>query len=187
MYRYYNPHPKGLLTDDCVKRAIVVVTGKSYEAVQRELNAYKKISGAETFNSAKNLCYVEDRLGAEKIIPEESLTAETFCREYPRGRYILAMEEHWSACVDGVIYDVWDCSGNLVNAVYVFRGDNYRAPDLMRQVFRYCCTSEEISETETRIRIYDGNGVFSERIIPSELTKGYILCLRDSNYTYIPL
>ena len=30
MYKYYNPHPKGLSTDDCVKRAIVVVTGMDY-------------------------------------------------------------------------------------------------------------------------------------------------------------
>lgn len=187
MYRYYNANPKGLLTDDCVKRAIATVTGMEYAAVQRELNRYKRVSGAESFNSIRNLRYVEAVLGAEKIDLEGNVTGEAFCREHPHGRYILSMEAHWTACIDGVIYDVWDCSGNSVNAVYVFRGESYRAPDLTRQVLRYCCTSEGISATETRIRIYDGNGVFSERIIPSELTEGYILCLRDSNYTYIPL
>ena len=60
MYKYYNPHPKGLSTDDCVKRAIVVVTGLDYSKVQRELNEYKMVTGAKSFNSVKNLRYVDD-------------------------------------------------------------------------------------------------------------------------------
>ena len=46
---------------------------------------------------------------------------------------------------------------------------------------------EKLSDTETRIRIYDGNGAFVERKIPTELTKGYVLCLQHSNYQYIDL
>ena len=65
MYKYYNPHPKGLSTDDCVKRALVVVTGRDYVTVQRELNEYKKVTGAKSFNSAENLRYVENILKAK--------------------------------------------------------------------------------------------------------------------------
>ena len=60
-------------------------------------------------------------------------------------------------------------------------------PDFKKQVFKYCCTSEKISDTETRIRIYDGNGAFVERKIPTELTAGYVLCLQHSNYQHIDL
>ena len=187
MYKYYNPHPKGLSTDDCVKRAIVVVTGMDYSRVQRELNEYKKVTGAKSFNSIKNLRYVEDVLKAKKISLHYQITVEEFCKQYPRGRYILDMDEHWSACVDGCIYDTWDCSKEKVNFAYEIATEPYTMPDLKKQVFKYCCTSEKISDTETRIRIYDGLGTFAERKIPTDLTEGYVLCLQHSNYSYIDL
>lgn len=187
MYVYYNPHPKGLCTNDCVKRAIVAVTGKSYSSVTRELNAYKTVTGAKSFNSVQNLRYVEDVLKAKKILLHSRLTAEEFCKQRPRGRYILDMDGHWSACVNGCIYDTWDCSRKTVNFAYEFTVEPFTPPDLTKQGFQYCCTSEQISDTETRIRIYDGNGAFVERKIPTELTKGYVLCLMHSNYRHIDL
>lgn len=187
MYKYYNPHPKGLSVDDCVKRAIVAVTGRDYAVVQRELNEYKKVTGAKSFNSIKNLRYVEDILKAKKIPLNKQLTAKEFCQSYPDGRYILDMDEHWSACVDGCLYDTWDCGNKKLNFAYEITTKPYIAPDCEKQVFKYCCTSKQISNTETRIRIYDGNGAFTERKIPTELTAGYVLCLQHSNYQYIDL
>ena len=187
MYKYYNPHPKGLSTDDCVKRAIVVVTGMDYAKVQNALNEYKTVTGAKTFNSIENLRYAENVLKAKKLVPESKLTAEEFCKKYPRGRFILDMDEHWSACIDGCIYDTWDCGKETVNFAYEITAKPYTPPDLKKQVFKYCCTSEKISDAETQIRIYDGNSAFSERKIPTELTKGYVLCLQHSNYQYIDL
>ena len=187
MYKYYNPHPKGLSTDDCVKRAIVVVTGMDYSRIQRELNEYKKVTGAKSFNSVKNLRYVEDVLKAKMMSFNKQVTAEEFCKKHPRGRYILDMDEHWSACVDGCIYDTWDPGNKKVNFAYEITTEPYAMPDLKKQVFKYCCTSEKISDTETRIRIYDGLGTFAERKIPTDLTEGYVLCLQHSNYSYIDL
>lgn len=187
MYKYYNPHPKGLSTDDCVKRAIVVVTSMDYSKVQRELNEYKTVTGAKSFNSVKNLRYVEDILKAKKISLDVEMIVDEFCKKYPKGRYILDMDEHWSACVDGCIYDTWDCSDEKVNFAYEVTTEPYSAPDLKKQVFKNCCTSERISDTETRIRIFDGNRAFTERKIPTELTEGYVLCLQHSNYSYIDL
>ena len=187
MYKYYNPHPKGLSTNDCVKRAIVVVTGMDYSKVQRELNEYKTITGAKSFNSVKNLRYVEDILKAKKISLDVEMTADEFCKKYPKGKHILDMDEHWSACVDGCIYDTWDCGNKKVNFAYEITTEPYAPPDISKQVFKYCCTSKRISDTETRIRIYDGNGAFVERKIPTELTKGYVLCLQHSNYQHIDL
>ena len=187
MYKYYNSHPKGLSTDDCVKRAIVVVTGMDYSKIQRELNEYKTVTGAKSFNSVKNLRYVEDILKAKKISLDVEMTVDEFCKKYPKGRYILDMDEHWSACVDGCIYDTWDCGNEKVNFAYEITAEPYAPPDISKQVFKYCCTSKRISDTETRIRIYDGNGAFVERKIPTELTQGYVLCLQHSNYQYIDL
>ena len=190
MYKYFNPHPKGTTTDvgDCVKRAVVVTTGMDYMEVQRALNAYKKLTGATSFNTNKNPHrYVEDVLAAKKIEVDKSITVEEFCKTHPRGRYILDLDEHWIGVYNADYYDTWECGKKAVNFAYKISTEPFTPPNLKKQVFKYCCTSERISDTETCIRIYDGNGMFVERKIPTALTAGYIRCLQDSNYNYIAL
>lgn len=124
MYQYYNAHPKGLLVRDCVKRAISKAAGMDYHEVQLALNRYKKITGAKAFNSDRNPDkYVVNVLKAVKLsfpakrgVPR--MNGERFCKAYPKGSYILNMAGHWSCCVDGVIYDTWDCSEKCVYTAF---------------------------------------------------------------------
>lgn len=124
MFVYYNAHPKGLLVGDCVKRAITKATGLDYMEVQRELNRYKKISGAKDFNERSNCNgYVENVLhGIKYSFPatagRKRMNGARFCEAYSEGSYILNMAGHWSCCVDGVIYDTWDCSLKTVYTAY---------------------------------------------------------------------
>lgn len=123
-YEYYNAHPKGLRVNDCVKRAISLAAQMDYMEVSRELNRYKKITGAKSFNSDRNCFkYVEQVLKAKKLsFPavkgKPRMNGSGFCYNYPKGRYILNMAGHWSCCVDGVIYDTWDCSEKCVYTAY---------------------------------------------------------------------
>lgn len=120
MYVFLNVHPKGKIVGDCVKRAITTAAQMDYMEVQRQLNRYKRVTGAESFNEYTN-CYpfVEKVLGGRKIsFPAKKgqprMNGTRFCEAYPKGRYILSMAKHWSCCVDGVIYDTWDCSEKCV-------------------------------------------------------------------------
>ena len=186
MFKYFNSNPRGCDTGDCVKRAIVVVTGMDYNNVSRQLNAFKKVTGAKKFNTNQNPHrYVEDILEARRIELKEGITVEAFCAANPQGRFILDLKEHWVGIYNSDHFDSWDCGKEKVNFAYEIKSEPYTPPDLKKQTFKYCCTSKKISDTETKIRIYDGNGVFTERIIPTELTEGYIRCLTDSNYNYI--
>jgi len=190
MFKYFNPHPKGtsVNTGDCVKRAIVVTTGIDYKTVQKGLNAFKNVTGAKSFNSDHNPHrYVEDVLCAKRIEVPKATTVSSFCKSHPRGRFILDIPRHWVGIYNANYYDTWDCGKEKVNFAYEIATEEYISPPLECQRFRYCCTSEKISDKETRIRIYDGNGSFTERKIPTELTAGYIRCLQDSNYNYIEL
>ena len=38
-------------------------------------------------------------------------TVNDFCQDFPHGRYLLALNGHVVAVIDGVYYDTWD-SGN---------------------------------------------------------------------------
>ena len=124
MYQYLNVHPKGLLVSDCVKRAITKATGKDYMEVQRELNRCKKITGCEQYNHNKNWkYYIEKQLhGKQLSFPAvkgvSRMNGHLFCTMFPKGSYILRMAKHLSCCVDGVIYDTWDCRDKCVYAAY---------------------------------------------------------------------
>lgn len=120
MYKFLNVHPKGLRVGDCVKRAITTATGMDYMEAQRELNRFKKITGASKFNDNKNWkYYLEKELKAKKlsfpaIQGQPRMNGERFCEAFPKGNYILRMAGHLSCCIDGVIYDTWDCSDKCV-------------------------------------------------------------------------
>lgn len=186
--KYYNPEPSGASKNDCTIRSITAVTGQSYEEIKRQLNIFKKVTHAKFYYSHHNPHrFVEDILNAKKITIENDTTIADFCKTHPRGRYILDLDAHWSACIDGRIYDTWDCRKEKLNFAYEVTTLPYTPPNLKQQVFKYCCTSERISNRETRIRIYDGNGNHVERVIPVEYTAGYVLCLQHSNYHHIEL
>ena len=117
---YCNVHPKGLRVGDCVKRAITKTSGKDYMEVQRELNRYKKKTGTTKFNSRDNwVAYIEEVL---KGIPinmspkqgQKRFDGFTFGRAFPKGKYILQMSHHLTCCIDGVIYDTWDCRNKCI-------------------------------------------------------------------------
>lgn len=120
MYKFLNVHPDGKIVSDCVKRAITKAANMDYHQVQLELNRYKKITGAKAFNDNTNWKpYVEKVLKGKKLsFPAEPgkprMNGERFCEAYPTGRYILRMAGHLSCCVDGVLYDTWDCSSKCV-------------------------------------------------------------------------
>ena len=123
-FEYYNAHPKKLETTDCVKRAITLAAQMDYMEVKRELNRYKKVTGASSFNSDYNPHkYVENVLKGEKmsfpaVKGEPRMNGERFCAKYPKGRYILSMAGHWTCCIDGIIYDIWDCTQKCVYTAY---------------------------------------------------------------------
>jgi hypothetical protein len=128
MFKYYNAHPKGLRVGDCVKRSLTVATGMDYKEVSKALNDYKKITGAESFNSDYNPHkYVENVLKGVKmsfkaVKGEPRMNGRTFTKTFPKGSYILNMAKHWSVCKDGVIYDTWDCSEKCVYTAYEIKG-----------------------------------------------------------------
>lgn len=117
---FFNAHPKGLKVGDCVKRAITKATGMDYMEVQRELNRYKKVTGADAFNCKTNYKpYIEKVLKGKKIsFPAKKgfnrMDGYHFANRYPKGKFILSMAGHLTACIDGVIYDTWDCREKCV-------------------------------------------------------------------------
>lgn len=119
MYKFLNLHPDGKRVGDCVKRAIAGAENRDYKEVSRELNRLKKETGCVRFNDDKNwktymLKHGYRKLSFPAVKGQPRMNGKRFCEAYPKGRYILNMAGHLTCCVDGVIYDTWDCTEKCV-------------------------------------------------------------------------
>lgn len=120
MFIEYNPNPSRKLVDDCVIRAICKLTGQSWDAVYTEL----MILGMQFHDwPVKNYIwgrYLKD-LGFDRTaLPDtcpDCYTVKDFCKDYPYGDYILALDGHVVAVSNGDYYDTWD-SGDEVPLYY---------------------------------------------------------------------
>lgn len=124
MYCYLNLHPKGKIVGDCVKRAIAGATGMDYMEVARQLNRAKKITHCDVFNERRNIRYYllevlhTTELKFPAVKGTSRMNGKRFSQMFPDGQYILNMAGHLSCCVNGTIYDTWDCSDKCVYSAY---------------------------------------------------------------------
>ncbi|MBU1093020.1 MAG: hypothetical protein KKH01_01010 [Firmicutes bacterium] len=113
MFKEFNAHPKGIKTDDCVVRAIATAANKDYLEVRRDLNRRKRELGYSSYKDTKFLYeFLKDcpRLIFKPIKGEPRIKGSDFTKLHSRGTYILKMAEHVTICIDGIIYDTWDCT-----------------------------------------------------------------------------
>ena len=119
MYKHYNANPTGKQVGDCTVRAISVITDRDWTETYVNL----MIEGLKLCDmpSANNVwgSYLRSCGFKRKALPEicsECYTVKDFCREYPKGKYLLALNGHVVPVINGDYYDTWD-SGNE-NPIY---------------------------------------------------------------------
>lgn len=122
-YEYYNANPKDKNVGDCVKRSLSKAFDIPYNDVKNELNRIKRELGEKAFNSDAVWREFLNRHNAEYIKfsvhkGHARMDGNQFCSKFPKGRYVLRMAGHLTACVDGTIYDTWDCSNKCVYGAF---------------------------------------------------------------------
>jgi hypothetical protein len=128
-----NLNPTGKATSDCVVRAIMKATKKTWLDVYKNLCA---IGGLEFKMPSDKKVYeiYLDQLGWKKqkmpkiFIPELRMvngqrqdgmtyrryTVQKFAEHKPKGIFIISVANHLTTIVDGNLYDTWDCSQKSV-------------------------------------------------------------------------
>lgn len=180
-YRYYNVHPYHLNVDDCTKRSITLTTGMDYKLVAKGLNEHKRVTGVKLFYHPPNPhSYVENVLGflrvnLAKCSDGKRMTAGEFSAGHLQGRYILSLRGHWVACIDGVLFDTWDCSEEEVLSYYAIT--RFKRTRVEK---KYCFCIERKGEGRVFITVYDGNGTFVTKEFGEEEARKYTnnLCQR---------
>lgn len=114
-YYKYNANPKGILTDDCVLRALSVAEGTSWEETQKKLSRL----------SAKEGRLLNDKIFIEKYLNERyprkcyrNMTIGEFSEICPKGHFVVTTKGHIVAIIDNVIVDTWDSSNKVMDCCW---------------------------------------------------------------------
>lgn len=121
MWKHYNPNPTGRSVGDCAVRAVSKALNTDWET------AY--ITIADNGYNMGDMPSSDSVWGAvlrqhgfyKKTIPNmcpNCYTVKDFCRDNPRGVFVLGFGGHVATVVDGVLYDSWDSSREI--PVYVW-------------------------------------------------------------------
>lgn len=126
-YVHYNANPYNNLVGDCTVRAISAVLDQDWEQtyvdlclkgfLMRDMPSANRVWGS----------YLRDKGFRRDILPDECpdcYTVRDFCEDHPTGKYILAIQGHVVAVLDGKLYDSWN-SGNETPIYYWQRKEEY--------------------------------------------------------------
>lgn len=126
IYRKYNANPLGKQVGDCTVRAISRALGLPWEEVyiglifegflMCDMPSANRVWGA----------YLKRRGWIREPIPDtcpDCYTVADFCRDHPRGVYILAIDGHVVCVENGHWCDTWD-SGNEIPIYFWKRKEN---------------------------------------------------------------
>ena len=116
----YNANPEKIDVIDCTIRAISLLLNQTWEDTYIGIAAHGLLmhnmpsSNKVWGEYLKRNGYIRARL--PNTCPD-CYTVKDFCNDFPIGSYLLALDEHVVAVIDGKYYDTWD-SGNEVPLYY---------------------------------------------------------------------
>ena len=125
MWINYNANPAGRQVGDCTVRAVSKVLDEDWE---------KSYSGMALqgfmlcdMPSANHVwgAYLRSKGFERHIIPDtcpDCYSVKDFCKDHPKGRFLLALSGHVVCIIDGNYFDTWD-SGNEIPLYYWQRKD----------------------------------------------------------------
>lgn len=115
MYKYYNNNPLNNDVADCTTRAISLIEDRSWD------NTYKKLSNLarKQGRMMDSVEFIEDYL--DDRYPRQchySMSVGEFAKEHSRGKYLITMNGHITAIINGCIYDTFDCSNRVMRCAW---------------------------------------------------------------------
>ena len=119
IFHFENCNPKNRITTDCVVRAIAKATAPSiakdaWQIIYEDL-CNESIETGFSFNDTK--CYGKylEKTGF-KAYPQlrksdnTKMTLKEFIELHPTGTWLVNMPSHLTVVINGINYDIWDCT-----------------------------------------------------------------------------
>lgn len=108
MYQNYNPNPLKRRVGDCTVRAISKLLDLTWREAYLCLAIYGYVYGDMPNGDDLWGKFLRDRGYRRHIITDEGYTVEDFCRDHPKGKYLLALKNHVIAIENGQYFDTSD-------------------------------------------------------------------------------
>ena len=108
---FYNQNPDDLRVGDCVVRAIAKVEDMGWYDAFIDICAQGMEMSDMPDSNRVWMAYLKDIGYKLTLLPSacpECYTIIDFCKEHPKGRFLVATGSHIVAVVDGNYYDTWD-------------------------------------------------------------------------------
>lgn len=127
MYIPYNENPRGnFQAQDCVVRAISLITGDTWEKIYVVLCVEGFFVGDWGNTNISWDWYLRSNGFKRYICPNDCpycYSVADFANDHPQGSYILASGTHAVALIDGNYYDTFDSGKSPVIYYYAKEGD----------------------------------------------------------------
>lgn len=112
----FNPNPVGNRVEDCAQRAIAAALDVDWDTASDLIYEMAKGMGTTTHDDAAWGAVLRRAGFVRAVIPNrcpDCYTVADFCRDHPRGVYVLKLSGHVATVIDGHVYDTWDSSGEI--------------------------------------------------------------------------
>lgn len=120
-YVFYNPNPSNKRVGDCAVRAVSKATGQNwpntYISLCSEGLALRDMPSANYVWGMFLKKFGFEEYMISSVCPE-CITVAQFAKSHPKGRYVLATQNHVVAVCKGDYYDTWDSGDEIVLYYY---------------------------------------------------------------------
>lgn len=120
MWIEYLNNPLGLRVGDCVIRAISKALNQSWEKTYIDLCVQGFMLGDLPSSNAVWSSYLRHKGFKRRTIEDcpDCYSIEDFCKDHPKGVYVIGTGSHAVCICDGYVFDAWNSLRE--NVVYYF-------------------------------------------------------------------
>ena len=114
-------NPQGKSVGDCTVRAIAIATGSAWVDTYLDLCLTGMLMSDMPSSNSVTASYLKKNGFRRRTIPDECpdyYTISDFCKDHPKGTYIIGTGSHLTTVIDGDLWDSWDSSNEC--PVYYF-------------------------------------------------------------------
>ena len=126
MFQKHNENPMKSRVGDCTIRAISKALGQSWDKTFVGIAIQAFCSCDMPSSNAVWGAYLKSKGYERNVVPSDCsdcYTVSDFCEDHPEGTFILALDKHVVAVIDGDYFDTWDSGDEEVIYFWVKKGD----------------------------------------------------------------
>jgi len=117
MWEFYEPNPVRTGAIDCATRAISKALDISWEKAYVMLSVNGFLMGNDPASDEIWGSVLRQHGFKRYIVPDycpDCYTVEDFCKDHPRGTYVVKSENHVATIRGGTLYDSWPSQDKIV-------------------------------------------------------------------------